>query len=118
MLPPLARLPELTKLIDQRGYFVIHAPRQVGKTTAMLTLAQQLTASGRYAAIMVSAEVGATFPHDPGLAEAAILDAWQDDATYWLPPQLHPPAWPSSEPGRQIGRLGPAIAPSPSRVYR
>lgn len=84
----------------------------------MLTLAQQLTASGRYAAIMVSAEVGATFPHDPGLAEAAILDAWQDDATYWLPPQLHPPAWPSSEPGRQIGRLGPAIAPSPSRVYR
>ncbi|MGF1522981.1 MAG: ATP-binding protein [Leptolyngbyaceae cyanobacterium] len=103
MLPPLARLPGLTKLIDQQGYFVIHAPRQVGKTTAMLALAQQLTASGQYAAVMVSAEVGATFPHDPGLAEAAILDAWQDDATYWLPSELHPPAWPSSEPGRQIG---------------
>jgi predicted AAA+ superfamily ATPase len=56
----------LERLIAQRGYFVIHAPRQTGKTTAMLTLAQQLTASGQYTAIMVSAEVGAAFPHDPG----------------------------------------------------
>ena len=46
MLPPLARLPELPQLIEQQGYFVIHAPRQVGKTTAMLALAQQLTVSG------------------------------------------------------------------------
>ncbi|MEO0488206.1 MAG: ATP-binding protein [Cyanobacteria bacterium J06635_15] len=103
MLSPLARVPQLERLIAQRGYFVIHAPRQVGKTTAMLALAQQLTASGQYAAVMVSAEVGAAFPHDPGLAEAAILDAWADDATFWLPPDLHPPDWPASEPGRQLG---------------
>ena len=46
MLPPTERLPELIPLIAQRNYFVIHAPRQVGKTTAMLALAQELTASG------------------------------------------------------------------------
>ena len=103
MLPPLARLPELTRLIEQQGYFVIHAPRQVGKTTAMLALAQQLTAHGQYAAVMVSAEVGAPFPHDPGIAEAAMLDAWKDDATFWLPAELHPPDWPSADPGRRIG---------------
>ena len=103
MLSPLARLPQLERLIEQQGYFVIHAPRQTGKTTAMLALAQQLTTSGKYAAVMVSAEVGAPFPHDPGTAEAAILDAWKDDASFWLPPDLHPPAWPSSDPGRQIG---------------
>ena len=103
MLPPLARLPAVTRLIEQQGYFVIHAPRQVGKTTAMLALAKQLTASGQYAAVMVSAEVGAAFPHDPGAAEAAILDAWKDDATFWLPPELHPSDWPKSEPGRRIG---------------
>ncbi|NEP59249.1 MAG: ATP-binding protein, partial [Symploca sp. SIO2G7] len=103
MLSPLARLPQLERLIEQQGYFVIHAPRQMGKTTAMLTLAQELTASGQYAAVMVSAEVGAAFPHDPGAAEKAILDAWKDDATFWLPPKLHPPDWPASEPGRQIG---------------
>ncbi|NET59930.1 MAG: ATP-binding protein [Symploca sp. SIO2E6] len=103
MLSPLTRLPLLEQLIKQQGYFVIHAPRQMGKTTAMLALAQQLTASGQYTAIMLSAEVGATFPHDPGAAERAILDAWKDDATFWLPPELHPPDWPVSEPGRQIG---------------
>ncbi|MEB3229590.1 MAG: AAA family ATPase [Leptolyngbyaceae bacterium] len=103
MLSPLARLPGLKQLINQRGYFVIHAPRQVGKTTAMLTLAQQLTESGEYTAVMVSAEVGAAFPHDPETAENAILRAWQDNATFWLPPELHPPAWPASEPGQRIG---------------
>lgn len=103
MLSPLARLPELEQIIEQRGYFVIHAPRQTGKTTAMLALAQQLTASGRYTAILFSVEVGAAFPHDPGVAEKAILDAWKDDATFWLPTELHPPPWPASEPGRQIG---------------
>jgi len=47
MLPPTRRLPQLVKLIEHENYFGIHAPRQTGKTTAMLALAQQLTASGR-----------------------------------------------------------------------
>ena len=34
MLPASTRLPELRRLIDQQSYFVIHAPRQVGKHTA------------------------------------------------------------------------------------
>ncbi len=59
LLSAQARLPELLQLIAQRNYFVIHAPRQTGKTTAMLTLAQELTAAGTYTALMVSAEVGA-----------------------------------------------------------
>lgn len=120
MLPPLARLPQVQRLIDQRGYFVIHAPRQTGKTTAMLALAQELTASDRYAAILLSAEVGAAFPQDPGLAEAAILDAWRDDASYWLPADLQPPDWPASEPGRQIGAALSAwaqVSPRPLVVF-
>lgn len=59
MLSSTDRLPSVEQLISQRGYFVIHAPRQTGKTTAMLTLAQQLTAQGKYAALMVSVEVRA-----------------------------------------------------------
>jgi predicted AAA+ superfamily ATPase len=43
----------MERLIAQENYFVIHAPRQTGKSTAMLSLAQQLTESRRYAAIMV-----------------------------------------------------------------
>jgi hypothetical protein len=61
MLPSMPRLPQLETLIDRAGYFVLHAPRQVGKTTAILTIAQKLTARGKYTAVMASAEVGATF---------------------------------------------------------
>jgi hypothetical protein len=103
MLPPLARLPQLERLIEQQAYFVIHAPRQVGKTTAMLTLAQQLTASGRYTAVMLSAEVGAPFPHDPQASEAAILSAWTTAAKFRLPPDLQPPPWPQSASSQGVG---------------
>ncbi|MBE9066949.1 hypothetical protein IQ260_09805 [Leptolyngbya cf. ectocarpi LEGE 11479] len=103
MLPPTQRLPKLKRLIQQRGYFVIHAPRQTGKTTAMLALAQELTASGQYTAIMVSAEVGQPFNHDPTKAEAAMLDAWKDTAQFCLSSELQPPPWPVAATGRQIG---------------
>ena len=102
MLPPLARLPQVYRLVDQQGYFVIHAPRQTGKTTAMLALGADLTASGRYTAVMLSVEVGAAFPDDPGMAEAAILGSWRDHANFRLPADLHPPLWPSAEPGQRL----------------
>jgi type II secretory pathway predicted ATPase ExeA len=102
-LPSAKRLPLVQRLIDQRGYFVIHAPRQTGKTTAMLTLAQQLTNSGQYCAILFSAEVGAAFPDDLSGAEQAILSRWQRAARYYLPPELQPPPWIPGSAGEQIG---------------
>ena len=76
MLSATDRLPQLKYLIDQENYFVIHAPRQIGKTTAMISLAQELTKSGQYIAILLSVEVGAVFPHDPQLAQNSILNHW------------------------------------------
>jgi hypothetical protein len=35
MLPALRRPPEVHTLIGQRSYFVLHAPRRVGKTTVL-----------------------------------------------------------------------------------
>jgi hypothetical protein len=102
-LPVLARLPSVRRLIDQGLYFVLHAPRQVGKTTALLALGRELTAEGAYVAILVSMEVGAAFPRDPGAAELAILDAWRDRAQAWLPAELQPPAWPDAPAGRRLG---------------
>ena len=69
MLPALWRLPEVRELIDQGAYFAIHTPRPVGKTTTMMQLARELTAEGRYTALLVSMEVGAVFNDDPGAAE-------------------------------------------------
>jgi hypothetical protein len=104
MLSPTQRLPNLERLIEQRTYFVIHAPRQTGKTTAMIALGQQLTASGRYTCVMVSVEVGSPFNKSFNMAEEAILDAWYDTARVYLPPELCPqPVIPPAKPGRRIG---------------
>jgi hypothetical protein len=102
MLPPIARLPNLARLVEQQNYFVVHAPRQTGKTTAMLALAKQLTATGRYVSVMVSAEVGAPFSHDVGQAELAILASWRRATKVRLPATLHPPAWSMVEAGGRI----------------
>ncbi|MEO1389814.1 MAG: ATP-binding protein [Cyanobacteria bacterium J06634_6] len=107
MLPPLARLPQLQRVIDQQGYFVLHAPRQTGKTTAMLSLAATLTEAGKYAAVMVSVEVGAAFPNDTDAAELAILSDWKRAASVWLPNDLQPPDWPEAPPG---GRISESLA--------
>jgi hypothetical protein len=105
MLSATERLPEIKQLIAQENYFVIHAPRQVGKTTAMLALAQELTASGAYTSVMVSAEVGATFPDEHEKAEEIILAAWRDAADFWLPDELHPPIYDRHQLPQRIGNF-------------
>lgn len=101
-LPPLDRLPQVNRLVTQQGYFAVHAPRQTGKTTAMLHLAQQLTTGGDYTAVVLSVEVGAAFPNDLDRAEKAILNSWRNQAENRLPQGLQPPAWPDAPPGQQI----------------
>ncbi|BAZ10562.1 hypothetical protein NIES4071_23850 [Calothrix sp. NIES-4071] len=102
MLPPTMRLPNLSRFFEQESYFVIHAPRQTGKTTAMLALAKELTLNGRYAAVVVSVEVGNAFKHDIAGAEAAILDTWRDTIAVRLPVDLQPPDWGNGAPGQRI----------------
>jgi type II secretory pathway predicted ATPase ExeA len=102
ILPALRRLPDVRRLVDQQGYFVLHAPRQAGKTTALLTLARELTREGRYTSALVSMEVGASFPDDIGAAELAILQTWRAALSVQLPPELQPPEWPHAEPGARL----------------
>jgi hypothetical protein len=45
-LPPTTRLPDLAPFVQREQYFVLHAPRQTGKTTAMRALAKALRAQG------------------------------------------------------------------------
>lgn len=91
LLSPVDRLPKVLDLIEQQGYFVIHAPRQTGKTTVMMALAQQLTESGHYTAIVLSVETGAAFNHDPTQSQKYILSNWTGTAKVFLPPELQPP---------------------------
>ncbi|HEY4590588.1 MAG TPA: ATP-binding protein, partial [Thermoanaerobaculia bacterium] len=92
MLPPERRLPELRGLIDQQLYFVVHAPRQTGKTTFFRSLAQSLTAEGRYAALLTSCEVGQAAGGEIERGIEAVLGALRIAAENHLPEELRPPA--------------------------
>ena len=58
-LPPLQRwdLEEVLGLIEQKKYFLLHAPRQTGKTTCLLALTEYLNREGRYRALYANIEV-------------------------------------------------------------
>lgn len=96
MIPAERRLPEAPGLIEQLGYFMVRAPRQTGKTTALRALAEQLTASDRYAALYFSCEVGEAAGDDFGEAQRAILANLRLGAGHSLPPELQPPPFPEA----------------------
>lgn len=95
-LPPVPRLPEARELIEQKGYFVVHAPRQTGKTTTLRALAALLTAEGRYAALHFSCESASVAGEDYGAATRALLDTARWNADIHLPPELRPPPFPEA----------------------
>ena len=90
-LPTLDRLPEVRRLVEARAWFVLHAPRQSGKTTTMRALAQELATSGQYAALHASCEAGATWRDDPNAAARAVIGDIRRNASQSLPTELQPP---------------------------
>lgn len=87
MLPPTRRLGDLLPFIERRNYYVIHAPRQSGKTTALRALAQELRDGGRHAALHVSCESAARARRDPVQAGATLVQAIREAAADLPPPQ-------------------------------
>ena len=59
-IPPLDRLnlAEVRRLIRDERYFVLHAPRQTGKTSALLALRDLLNGEGTYRCVYVNVEGG------------------------------------------------------------
>ena len=56
---PLTRfsLNDVFFLIDQKKYFVLHAPRQTGKTTCLLALMDELNREGKYSCLYCNVEM-------------------------------------------------------------
>jgi hypothetical protein len=103
MLPTEPRLPNVRRLVDRGQYFVLHAPRQTGKTTTLDELATTLTAEGRYAAMRFSCETGETAGDDARWAERIVLEAIRTTAGGALPADCQPPhPWPDAEPGHML----------------
>jgi hypothetical protein len=74
-LPPLSRfdLAEILSLIAQKKYFVLHAPRQSGKTSCLLALRDHLNREGNYIALYINVESGQTARGDVRKGIKAIL---------------------------------------------
>lgn len=74
-LPPLERfdLVDIVQLIEQKKYFILHAPRQVGKTTYLLALMDYLNRTDRYRCLYFNVEVAQTAREDVGRGVKAIL---------------------------------------------
>lgn len=74
-VPPLTRfnLDDILGMIDRERYFVLHAPRQVGKTTYLLALMDYLNEAGRYKALYVNVEPAQAARENVHAAMRAIL---------------------------------------------
>jgi hypothetical protein len=53
MLPVLPRLPDAHALIERKFYFILHAPRQSGKTTFLENLTDDINSKGKMYALTV-----------------------------------------------------------------
>jgi hypothetical protein len=75
-LPPLQRfnLPDVLLLIEQEKYFVLHAPRQTGKTTCLLALMDYLNREGKYRSLYCNLEVGQSARENVREAMQAMLN--------------------------------------------
>ncbi|ETW96399.1 MAG: hypothetical protein ETSY1_26740 [Candidatus Entotheonella factor] len=73
-LPPLKRfdLDSVLLLIQQKKYFVLHAPRQTGKTSALIALMKYLNAQGEYRCVYINVEAGQAAREDVTAAMQAI----------------------------------------------
>ncbi len=91
MLPPRRRLPGVGQLIEQKAYFVVHAPRQSGKTTCFHHLAREVAAEGRYAALLTTCETARTVGDDVDRGVNVVVRAIETDAGRDLPEELRPP---------------------------
>ena len=74
-IPPLSRidLDGVLELVRDWRYFVLHAPRQTGKTSVLLALRDRLNAEGEYRCVYANFEVGQAGREDTARAMRAIL---------------------------------------------
>ena len=97
MIDPLQRidLANIEALIAQKRYFVLHAPRQTGKTTCLLALMDHLNQQGDYYALYANIEAAQAQREDVAEAMRTICYTIADFAEdylhdEWLSTQVEP----------------------------
>ena len=85
-LLPMHRVnwPELSGLIDAQKYFILHAPRQTGKTSLLINLMHFINSQGQYRALYVNIEAAQAARNDVAEAMRSIVQVMASCAgMYW-----------------------------------
>jgi hypothetical protein len=84
-LPPLSRwdLDAILTLIEQKKYFLLHAPRQTGKTSCLLALMEHLNREGRYRAVYANIEPAQAYREQVDAGMATVIQAIAEGARWW-----------------------------------
>ncbi len=95
-IPPLQRvdLDEILTLIDREKYFILHAPRQTGKTSVLAALADHLNASGRFRCVYVNVEPAQSARQDVGAGMRTILHCAASEALRTTGEDVVEQTWP------------------------
>ena len=127
MLPAMSRLPQVVSLIRKGQYFVVHAQRQCGKTTAFLSLTNEMNEKGDAVAVYCSLEAVQEFPKaEEGLPKicalirraASVLPALGDLAEKeWPVDSLKLDDVVVSGVGVALSRMAAKVAPKPLVVF-
>ena len=110
-IDPLTRIDweEIRRLIRDERYFVMHAPRQTGKTSALLAMMHALNGEGSYACAYSNIEAAQVARGDVSQGIPAVCDIVAGDLTTYLK-QTELEKWNESEnrrspPQNQLTRL-------------
>ncbi|MBN1350090.1 ATP-binding protein [candidate division KSB1 bacterium] len=90
MVDPLKRLTEVESLIRNKSYFVLHAPRQTGKTTFLHALARKLNTEGNYISAVASFERAGYRSITLEKATEVFIDSIHRASEFQLPAALRP----------------------------
>ena len=95
-IDPLDRvdLEEILTLIARKKCFVLHAPRQTGKTSTLLSLQDRLNREGEYRCLYVNFEVGHAAGEDAALAMRTLLGRLASRSRRALRDDFVGTAWP------------------------
>ncbi|MCL2778748.1 MAG: ATP-binding protein [Polyangiaceae bacterium] len=86
-IDPFERInwPEIQQLIDQEKFFVLHAPRQSGKTTLLNAIVKRLNAEGRYEAMAFSVQQAQATRDDLDKGNRIVANGLIREAKFSLP---------------------------------
>ena len=106
-LPPKDRVNwlELSSLIASHKYFVLHAPRQTGKTSLLINLMHFINAQGQYRALYVNIEAAQAARSDVASGIATIVSAMGRAADiYWKDSSWSQLAWHEAQQAATQGK--------------